>query len=134
MRTAHSSKFTVPGIEAAHLKSLRIALRLFKEFLDRLFKAFAGMLCLCFGVRYAGETGTRKNPQQRMSEKCLCAAPAHVHPAHAAFCCWSTACSPARSAGWPHGPCLTPAPFDSRRAILDLACCKEELMFLVDEI
>jgi hypothetical protein len=35
--------------------------------------------------RYAGETGTRKPPQQRMREKWLCAAPAHVHPAHAAF-------------------------------------------------
>ena len=47
-----------------------------------------------------------------MREKCLCAAPAHVHSAREAFCCWSTACSPhpARSADWPHGPCLTPAP------------------------
>ena len=59
--------------------------------------------------RCAGETGTReKKSQQRMREKCLCAAPAHVHSAHAAFCNWSTACSPhpARSADWPHGPCL----------------------------
>ena len=32
--------------------------------------------------------------------------------AHEAFSCWSTAFSPhpARSAEWPHGPCLAPAP------------------------
>ena len=29
--------------------------------------------------RYAGETGTRKTPQQRTREKFLCTAPAHVH-------------------------------------------------------
>jgi hypothetical protein len=35
-------------------------------------------------------------------------APAHVHPVHAAICCWSTAYSslPARSANWLDGPCL----------------------------
>jgi hypothetical protein len=62
--------------------------------------------------RYAGETGTRKPPQQRIREKCLCAAPAHVHPTCAVFCCWSTSCSPhpARSADWPHGTCLALAP------------------------
>ena len=47
-------------------------------------------------LRCAEETGTRKPPQQRSKEKCLCAAPAHVHPA--------------RSTDWPHDPCLAPAP------------------------
>ena len=38
----------------------------------------------------------------------LIRAPAHVHPAHATPCCWSTAFSsfPARSANWLDGPCL----------------------------
>ena len=31
--------------------------------------------------RYAGETGTRKPPKQRIGGVCLCAAPAHVHSA-----------------------------------------------------
>jgi len=62
--------------------------------------------------RYAGETGTRKPPEQIIREVFLCDVPAHVHPARAACCCWNTACSlhPARSADWPHGPCLALAP------------------------
>ena len=61
--------------------------------------------------RYAGETRTRASLQQRMREKGQCAAPAYVHSAHAAYCCWSTAFSPhpACSADCPHGPCLAPA-------------------------
>ena len=40
----------------------------------------------------------------------LIRAPAHVHSAHAALCCWSTSCSllPARSANWLDDPCLVP--------------------------
>ena len=39
----------------------------------------------------------------------LVRAPAYVHSAHAALCCWSTACSPlpARYANWLDGPCLS---------------------------
>ena len=35
----------------------------------------------------------------------LMRAPVHVHPVHAAFCCWSAACSPfsVRSANWLDG-------------------------------
>ena len=60
-------------------------------------------------------------PQRRIREECPCAAPAHVHSTHAAFPCWSTACSPhpARSADWPHGPFLALAPC-IRGVILDL--------------
>jgi len=70
--------------------------------------------------RYAGETGTRKPPKQRTRGVCLCAAPAYVHSARAAFCCLSTACSPHQAplcglASWPAWRLL----HESRRAILD---------------
>ena len=70
-----------------------------------------------------GEIGTRKPQQRRMRKGCLCAAPAHVHSAHAASCCWSTACSPhpARPADWPHGSFLAPAScFSGNNSRLDL--------------
>ena len=38
--------------------------------------------------------GEIRNTQQRTRKKCLCAAPAHVHPARAVCCCWSKAFSP----------------------------------------
>ena len=68
--------------------------------------------------RYAGETGTRKSLQQRMREKCLCAAPAHVNPASSPH--------PARSAGWPHGPCFALAScIPESNACLDLAAVSD---------
>ena len=83
--------------------------------------------------RCAGEKGTRKPPQQGMREKCLCAAPAHVHLAHAAIFCWSAARSPhlARSADWHHGPCSAPAPcFSGGNSSLDLtALCQLNTLF-----
>ena len=49
---------------------------------------------------------------QRMRKICLCAAPAHVHSARAAFLLLEHSLHPhpARSADWPHAPCLALAP------------------------
>ena len=68
--------------------------------------------------RYAGETGTRKPPAQRIGEVCLCAAPAHVHTARTAFAAGAQLVAytqPALRTGL-----MAPAWCISRRAILDL--------------
>jgi len=72
-------------------------------------------------TRYAGETGTRKPPQQRMREKCLCAAPAYVHTARVAIASGAQLAAhtqPALRTGF-----MAPAwrlPHVSRRAVPDL--------------
>ena len=62
--------------------------------------------------RFAGGAGTGETPTAENEREMLLRRPAHVHSAHAAICCWSTAFSPhpARSADWPHGPCLALSP------------------------
>ena len=60
------------------------------------------LVALCEGDRIE-ETLATENEREVLKR-----ASAHVHPDHAAHCCWSTASSPlpARSANWLDGPCL----------------------------